>query len=53
VFALTANKNVDALFSQCLKFSPQYAVMLEDEAAEQLSIRLKEAGSATRSDEVV
>ncbi len=48
VFALTANKNVDALFSQCLKFSPQYAVMLEDQAAEQLSLRLKEVGSTTQ-----
>ncbi len=47
VFALTANKNVDALFNQCQKFSPQYAVMLEDQAAEQLSAKLKQAGSAT------
>jgi 1-deoxy-D-xylulose-5-phosphate reductoisomerase len=47
VFALTANKNVDALFNQCQKFSPQYAVMLKDQAAEQLSAKLKQAGSAT------
>ena len=47
VFALTANKNVDALFNQCQKFSPQYAVMLEDQAAEKLSAKLKQAGSAT------
>ena len=47
VFALTANKNVDALFNQCQKFSPQYAVMLEDQAAEQLSAKLKQVGSAT------
>ncbi len=47
VFALTANQNVDALFNQCLKFSPRYAVMLENQAAEQLSAKLKQAGSAT------
>lgn len=47
VFALTANKNVDALFSQCQQFSPRYAVMLEEQAAERLSLKLKQAGSAT------
>ena len=47
VFALTANQNVDVLFNQCQKFNPRYAVMLEDQAAEQLSAKLKQAGSAT------
>ena len=47
VFALTANKNVDVLFKQCQQFKPQYAVMLEDQAAERLSVKLKQAGSET------
>lgn len=47
IFALTANNNVDALFNQCQKFSPQYAVMLEEKAADLLSHKLKEARSAT------
>jgi 1-deoxy-D-xylulose-5-phosphate reductoisomerase len=47
VFALTAYQNVDALFSQCQKFNPRYAVMLEEHASEQLSVKLKQAGSPT------
>ncbi|MCF8158521.1 MAG: 1-deoxy-D-xylulose-5-phosphate reductoisomerase, partial [Burkholderiaceae bacterium] len=47
VFALTANQNVDTLFDQCQKFSPLYAVMLEEKAADQLSQKLKQSGSAT------
>lgn len=47
VFALTANQNVDVLFNQCQKFNPRYAVMLEEQAADQLSAKLKQAGSAT------
>lgn len=47
VFALTANQNVDALFDQCKQFNPRYAVMLDEQAAEQLSVKLKQSGSAT------
>ncbi len=47
IFALTANQNVDALFNQCQKFNPRYAVMLEEQPAEQLAVKLKQAGSAT------
>ena len=47
VFALTANQNVDVLFNQCQKFNPRYAVTLEEQAADQLSAKLKQAGSAT------
>ena len=47
VFALTANQNVDVLFNQCQKFNPRYAVMLEEQAADQLSAKLKQAASAT------
>ena len=48
VFALTANQNVDALFNQCEKFNPRYAVMLEEQSAEKLSFKLKQAGSTTQ-----
>ena len=47
VFALTANQNVDVLFNQCQKFNPRYAVTLKEQAADQLSAKLKQAGSAT------
>lgn len=47
VFALTANQNVDALFDQCQQFNPRYAVMLDEQAAERLSVKLKQSGSAT------
>ena len=47
VFALTANQNVDVLFNQCQKFNPRYAVTLEEQAADQLSAKLKQVGSAT------
>jgi 1-deoxy-D-xylulose-5-phosphate reductoisomerase len=48
VFALTANNNVEGLFNQCLKFKPSYAVMLEENAAEQLFQKLQQAGSSTK-----
>ncbi len=47
VFALTANKNIESLLAQCLRYQPTYAVMLEEQAAEQLSLKLKQAGSQT------
>ena len=47
VVALTAFGQVDALFDQCIKFKPLYAVMVAESGAEQLSVRLKAAGSST------
>lgn len=44
VVALTARHQVDAILEQCLKFRPKYAVMLELQAAETLSRKLKHAG---------
>lgn len=44
VVALTARHQVDAIFEQCLKFRPKYAVMLESQAAETLFRKLKNAG---------
>jgi 1-deoxy-D-xylulose-5-phosphate reductoisomerase len=47
VFALTANLNVDALFAQCLEFSPDIAAMADEASAASLKIRLYQAGSRT------
>lgn len=47
-YALTAQSNVEAMFRQCMAFSPVYAVMLSETAAEVLQGRLREAGSATQ-----
>ena len=47
VFALTAHSNVQSLFELCQKHSPQYAVMLQVEAAESLSEKLKSIASKT------
>ncbi|SKA81906.1 1-deoxy-D-xylulose 5-phosphate reductoisomerase [Thiothrix eikelboomii] len=41
VFALTAQHNVEAMLVQCLAYKPRYAVMLNEQAAEQLAGRLK------------
>jgi 1-deoxy-D-xylulose-5-phosphate reductoisomerase len=41
VKALTANTNVDDLLEQCLKHKPEYAVMVDDDAASKLEQALK------------
>jgi len=46
--ALTANTQVDKLFEQCLLCQPQYAVMVDEQCAEQLAVRLQKAGSETQ-----
>lgn len=48
VFALTANHNVERLLEQCLACQPDYAVMLNEPAAEQLELRLKATDSITK-----
>ncbi|QFU76684.1 1-deoxy-D-xylulose-5-phosphate reductoisomerase [Halioglobus maricola] len=40
VFALAANRSVDALLAQCEQFKPRYAVMADEDAAEQLRARM-------------
>lgn len=45
IFALTAHRQIDALFEQCLRFSPRFAVLGDDNAAGLLRSRLREAGS--------
>ena len=49
VVALTAHRQIDALFDQCIAFQPQYAVVGEARSAEQLLARLRAAGSATEA----
>jgi len=41
VVALTAHRQIDRLYEQCLAHRPQYAVMVESHAAQQLADRLK------------
>ena len=48
VVALTANSDVDGLYEQCLRFLPEYAVMVDADAAARLERRLREAGAQTR-----
>ena len=47
VVALTAHRQIDALFNQCVAFRPQYAAVGDEKSAEQLLARLRAAGSAT------
>jgi 1-deoxy-D-xylulose-5-phosphate reductoisomerase len=47
VYALTAFSRVEALFEQCRKFEPVYAVMLDEGSADALKLRLKAIGSST------
>jgi 1-deoxy-D-xylulose-5-phosphate reductoisomerase len=41
VFALAANSNVEALLKQCLQFKPEFAVLLDQDAAQLLREQLK------------
>jgi len=47
VFALTASTNVKGMGELCRKYQPQYAVMLQESAATELSCQLKAAGINT------
>ncbi|NQY25972.1 MAG: 1-deoxy-D-xylulose-5-phosphate reductoisomerase [Piscirickettsiaceae bacterium] len=48
VYALTANRSVDVLFEQCQQFEPDVAVILDEDAAHDLSQRLKAIASKTQ-----
>ncbi|OUD15735.1 1-deoxy-D-xylulose-5-phosphate reductoisomerase [Thioflexithrix psekupsensis] len=41
VVALTAHRNVELLYQQCVQWRPSYAVLVDDTAAEQLATRLR------------
>jgi 1-deoxy-D-xylulose-5-phosphate reductoisomerase len=47
VTALTAHRQVDLLFRQCIQFKPSYAVLLDEDAAARLRAMLTDAGSKT------
>lgn len=47
ITALTANRQVDLLFRQCVQFKPSYAVLLDEVAAAQLRAQLIDAGLKT------
>jgi 1-deoxy-D-xylulose-5-phosphate reductoisomerase len=47
VYALTANNSVKAMLELCLKYKPQYAVMLQTQAANALATELKQFASNT------
>jgi len=47
VIALTAHASVDALVTQCVQFSPRYAVLSDAHAAERAREALLRAGSGT------
>ncbi len=47
VFALSANLNVELLYTQCIEFVPAYAAMADESSARRLRERLHEAGIAT------
>ncbi|TXI19685.1 MAG: 1-deoxy-D-xylulose-5-phosphate reductoisomerase [Nitrosomonas sp.] len=46
-FALTANNNTEKMLSQCQRFQPRYAVMLDPESARQLADGIQAAGLNT------
>ena len=41
VVALTANNNIDKLFEQCVEHMPEYAVVVDEEAAERFTAKVK------------
>ncbi len=47
VFALAANNNVNSMQALCCTYQPQYAVMLQESAAKDLSAELKSLGLNT------
>ncbi|MEQ1556113.1 MAG: 1-deoxy-D-xylulose-5-phosphate reductoisomerase, partial [Gallionella sp.] len=47
VFALTAYRQVDLLFKQCVQFQPKFAVLLDELAVAELRRRVREAGLTT------
>jgi 1-deoxy-D-xylulose-5-phosphate reductoisomerase len=47
VFALTANRRLDELFAQCVRFRPRFAAVASAAAARALADRLRSAGVAT------
>ena len=47
IFALTAHRQVNLLFKQCVQFRPRYAVLLDETYANELRASLRDAGLTT------
>jgi 1-deoxy-D-xylulose-5-phosphate reductoisomerase len=47
VFALTGATQVDLMLAQCAQFKPKFAVMVHDQAAQQLQDRMRAEGLST------
>jgi len=47
IIALTANTQVDRLYQQVIEYTPKYAVMADENAAQQLRDKLSHSGSDT------
>ena len=47
VFAITANRSVDLVFTQCLEFTPRYAVMVDAVSASELAEKLSNTDCKT------
>ncbi len=48
IVALTADRNVEALHQQCLRFHPDYAVLADEPSADELRQRLRKQAPATQ-----
>lgn len=48
IIALTANRDMQGMLEQCLRWEPEYAVMSQADAALQLERELRTRGAATR-----
>lgn len=46
ITALTANRNIDALFTQCIRYKPDYAVVVDADRAGVLEQRLKNTAAS-------
>lgn len=47
IFALTAYRQVELMFKQCMQFQPSFAVLLDEQSVVQLRNMLRDAGSKT------
>lgn len=48
VYALSAHRNIDLLLSQCLRYRPDFAVVTDEQAAEQMATLLAKADTDTQ-----
>ncbi len=48
VYALSASRQVDLMFEQCMRFKPRFAVMVQAEQGQVLADKLQAHGAATR-----